>query len=72
MTNTLTLDRLKALVANDAVAFRVRQKLQPAGGAGDKIFPPTYATGDNRLKYVTETRRVGGAEAVVLLRQAVS
>jgi len=32
---------LTTMVAEDA-ALRRRQRLQPVGGRGDKIFPPTY------------------------------
>ena len=28
-----------------SAAIRLRQRLQPEGGAGDKIFPPTFAGG---------------------------
>ena len=37
---------LNRIVAEDA-ALRRRQTLQPVGGKGDKIFPPTYP-GDGR------------------------
>ena len=39
-----------------SVALRSRTELKPAGGDGDKIFPPTYAGGE----YATETRRIAG------------
>jgi CRISPR-associated protein Csb1 len=68
----LTLDRLVSLVAGDGVAVRVRQRLQPAGGPGDKVFPPTYATGDKTLKYVLEQRRVDGAEVQTVLLDSVA
>ena len=42
MSKKLDLDSLHSLVAHAGVAIRVRQRLQPAGGAGDKVFPPTY------------------------------
>lgn len=51
----LTYEVLKAAV-QDAAAFRCRRTLQPAGGAGDKIFPPTYAG----ATYAVEQRRVPG------------
>lgn len=70
--STLTLDVLRKLVASDGVAIRVRETLQPAGGKGDKVFPPTYFTGDNRLKYALETRRVGGADIPVVLLDSVA
>lgn len=68
----LTFDRLRALVAGEGVAVRVRQRLQPAGGPGDKVFPPTYATGDNKLKYVMETRRAGGMDVKTVLLDSVA
>jgi CRISPR-associated protein Csb1 len=37
----MELDKLNTMVAEDA-AVRRRQMLQPVGGKGDKIFPPTY------------------------------
>lgn len=37
----MDIDTLNHMVAEDA-ALRRRQILQPVGGAGDKIFPPTY------------------------------
>jgi CRISPR-associated protein Csb1 len=58
----LTMTELRELVNGGGVAIRVRQRLQPAGGVGDKVFPPTYATGDKALKYAIETRRVEGED----------
>jgi hypothetical protein len=37
----LTFQRLRDAIAQDAAIRRI-QRLQPAGGPGDKIFPPTY------------------------------
>lgn len=68
----LSLSNLKSLVAGDGVAVRVRQRLQPAGGPGDKIFPPTYATGDNKLKYAGETRRIDGQDVPCVLLDSVA
>ena len=56
MAGTLTYEVLKAAVADGAAAFRCRRKLQPAGGAGDKVFPPTFAG----AVYAIEQRRVPG------------
>jgi len=53
-TNALSLDVLKAAVAGTACAFRCRTKLEPAGGEGDKVFPPTYAG----AVYAMEQRRI--------------
>lgn len=49
---------LKAI--ETGAAFRRRQRLQPAGGQGDKIFPPTYPGGGSNspARHVFETRRV--------------
>jgi CRISPR-associated protein Csb1 len=52
---TLTLDLVKHAVAS-AAAFRCRRRLQPAGGAGDKVFPPTFAG----AAYAIDRRRVPG------------
>ena len=56
----LTFERLRAAVAGDTVAFRSRMILQPAGGAGDKVFPPSYAVdGRSEHQYAVEERQVG-------------
>ena len=39
----ITFERLRAAVGGDAVAIRSRLMLQPAGGEGDKVFPPSYS-----------------------------
>ena len=43
---------LRDAVAGTAAAFRCVTDYQPAGGPGDKVFPPTYEGG----KYATEER----------------
>ncbi len=53
---TLALATLHQAVNGSAAAFRCRRKLQPAGGAGDKVFPPTFAG----AVYAVEQRRVPG------------
>lgn len=52
--NTLTLEVLKHAVSGRAAAFRSKAELQPAGGRGSKVFPPTYAG----ATYATEMRRL--------------
>lgn len=69
---SLTFEQFRKLVEGAAVAIRVRQKLQPAGGPGDKIFPPTYSTGDRQLKYVVEHRRVDGQDMQCVLLDSVA
>ncbi len=49
---TIDLSTLQTAVAGTAAAFRCVTTYQPAGGAGDKVFPPTYEGG----KYATEER----------------
>ncbi len=49
----LNLEKLSEVVSSSA-AVRCRVTLQPAGGEGDKVFPPTYLG----AKYATEERIV--------------
>ena len=59
----LTFERLRAAVAGDAVALRSRMTLHPAGGEGDKVFPPTYSVeGRAEHQYAVEERQVGDGE----------
>lgn len=51
----ITLDTLRG-ASETAAAFRCRRRLQPAGGEGDKVFPPTYAG----AVYAIERRRLQG------------
>lgn len=54
MPETLNLSTLRAAVSGRAAAFRTRASLQPAGGEGTKVFPPTYSG----AVYATEKRRL--------------
>jgi CRISPR-associated protein Csb1 len=54
------LSDLQNAVRSDA-AIRCRTRLQPAGGEGDKVFPPTYAG----AVYAMEMRRVEGYDELV-------
>ncbi len=51
----ITLETLRTAVES-AAAFRCRRRMQPAGGEGDKVFPPTFAG----AVYAVEQRRVPG------------
>ncbi len=51
----MNLDDLMKIVASSS-AIRYRARLQPAGGSGDKVFPPTY---DGAI-YAEEQRIVDG------------
>jgi CRISPR-associated protein Csb1 len=63
----LSLDLLKSAVAGSAAAFRSRTRLQPAGGEGDKVFPPTYAG----AVYAREERQINGARVPCVLLDSV-
>jgi len=57
----LTLDVLRAAVSSGGgAALRRITTLMPAGGPGDKVFPPTYDGG----KYAVEQRVFAGGESV--------
>lgn len=58
---SLDLDVLKKAVGGSAAALRTCINLVPAGGEGDKIFPPTYEGG----KYAEELRRLPGENSAV-------
>jgi CRISPR-associated protein Csb1 len=63
---------LNSMAAEDA-ALRRRQVLQPVGGKGDKIFPPTYpGEGQNAPpRHVYERRRLNGADTWCVLVDSV-
>lgn len=58
---SFTLNELKTAVTGRAAAFRSKAVLQPAGGPGNKVFPPTYAG----AVYATEMRRLPGRDEPV-------
>lgn len=63
----LTLEVLKQAVNGTAAAFRCITEYQPAGGVGDKVFPPTYEGG----KYAVEKRMIGGQPVPCVLLDSV-
>ncbi|MBL8234560.1 MAG: type I-U CRISPR-associated protein Cas7 [Bryobacterales bacterium] len=74
----MNLDELSRLVEGEAVAIRGRATLEPAGGPGDKVFPPTHSLGDNEkrerrpgAKYAFETRRRNGENVLCVLLDSV-
>ena len=71
----LEAEQLKKFVAGDTVAIRGTATLEPAGGPGDKIFPPTHAVDDKNkkpgAKYAFETRRIGGQDVTCVLLDSV-
>lgn len=58
---------LRDIVAGSAAAIRARTRLIPAGGPGDKVFPPTYQGG----RYAVEKRLLDGEMVDVVLLDAV-
>ena len=65
---------LENAVQQDAALRRV-QRLQPVGGSGDKIFPPTYppeqGSRSNLPRHVFERRRVGDEDIWCVLVDSV-
>ncbi len=75
MSMTLTASVLIEAIAEHA-AFRRIQRLQPVGGAGDKLFPPTYppppgARRDAPPRHVFERRRVNDGDVWCVLIDSV-
>ena len=71
----LSLKRLTDLVAGGAVALRGRAILEPAGGSGDKVFPPSHMVDDNArnagAKYAAERRVIDGVVKECVLLDSV-
>ena len=68
----MDIKELKDMVA-EGTALRRRQRLQPVGGPGDKIFPPTYP-GEGRNappRHVYERRRLNGRDVWCVLIDSV-
>lgn len=73
--DTPSFEELRAFISADA-ALRRRQVLQPVGGKGDKIFPPTYpapagAPRNAPPRHVYERRRLGEKEVWCVLVDSV-
>lgn len=71
----IDLQTLRTAVQTDA-AFRILRRLQPIGGPGDKIFPPTYPPEPNAPRgtpprHVFERRRVNGEDIWCVLIDSV-
>ncbi|AUX28451.1 MULTISPECIES: type I-U CRISPR-associated RAMP protein Csb1/Cas7u [Sorangium] len=70
---SLDLDTLANAVAGGAAAIRAITRLEPAGGPGDKVFPPTYVKERNATtKYALEQRRIDGREVTTVLLDSVA
>jgi CRISPR-associated protein Csb1 len=77
----LTYEILSRAVSGGAAAIRARTRLQPAGGPGDKVFPPTFGDTirvplpDGRqhaTRYAVEVRRINGAPVLCVLLDTVA
>ena len=66
-TKSMNLDTLHKAVSGTSAAFRSRTLLQPAGGEGDKVFPPTYAG----AVYAKEERQIKGVKVPCVLLDSV-
>lgn len=58
MADKIVYEALQSAIRGNAAALRCVTEYQPAGGPGDKVFPPTYEGG----KYAIETRVLDGGE----------
>jgi CRISPR-associated protein Csb1 len=67
MAAELSINRLRDAVAGGATAVRRVQRLVPAGGSADKIFPPTYEGGT----YALEERMIDGRRVPCVLLDSV-
>ena len=63
----MNLATIQKAVSGVAAAFRYRTRLQPAGGEGDKVFPPTYAG----AVYAREERQINGVKVPCVLLDSV-
>jgi CRISPR-associated protein Csb1 len=61
----LSLPGLTLAISGTAAALRCVTEYQPAGGSGDKIFPPTYADDKAPGRHAWEERRLPGETAPV-------
>lgn len=68
----LTYSQLRHAVQGAHVGLRARITLQPLGGRGDKIFPPTYATAPGATRYALDDRRIDGETVRCVLVDSVA
>lgn len=67
MESRMLYERLSGASTGEVSAIRVHTPLAPAGGAGDKVFPPTYAEG----KYAFEERVINEQKVRAVLLDSV-
>lgn len=69
----MNYDTLMDAISHTAVGVRSRVRLEPLGGAGDKLFPPTYAVERGaETRYATEKRRIDGSDVDCVLLDSVA
>jgi CRISPR-associated protein Csb1 len=82
---TLTYEDLLTAVTGTAAGFRCTTRLEPLGGADDKLYPPTFGdavrvpvpVGEDReerrkSKYALEWRRINGAAKLCVVLDSVA
>ena len=67
MSSQLSFGKLKEAVSGNAAAIRTITRLQPGGGPGSKVFPPTHSGG----VYAWEMRRIGNEVVPTVLLDSV-
>ncbi|MGH3914877.1 MAG: type I-G CRISPR-associated RAMP protein Csb1/Cas7g [Pseudonocardiaceae bacterium] len=69
---SLSYDHLHDAVTGGGVGLRSRLELEPLGGPGDKIFPPTYGTPESaETRYAVEERILPGADGLTTVVSVV-
>ncbi|MCC6622980.1 MAG: type I-U CRISPR-associated protein Cas7 [Deltaproteobacteria bacterium] len=70
--STITYETLRHAI-DHAAAIRAVTRLEPAGGPGDKVFPPTYVKERNaQTKYAFERRQIDGRTVDTVLLDSVA
>ena len=71
----LTLKALQGILTDGTVAIRGLATLEPAGGPGDKVFPPSHLLENGDVspgaKYAFEKRRLQGVDVDCVLMDSV-
>lgn len=68
---SLTYEDLRNAITQRKVGVRAVTALAPLGGTGDKVFPPTYASGGGAA-YALEERRIDGVATKSVVLDAVA
>src|SRR5258708_19695287 len=72
MSSDQVLDILRRSAQGETTAIRAITKLQPAGGEGDKVLPPTYKDSAGKESvYAFERRKIEGKEVDTVLLDSV-